>query len=120
VINLRIALVVHTPEPNSAFTTILTVATGPVFTPDEITKQPAYVSEIAHNFLTKALAELPAAVNKTLPSLPEKLDEQPRFLSLARQWLALVENGKCAARCQASELPTGERQIIITLDPKKD
>ncbi len=115
-INVRISFLVHGKDETFV---ISAVETGPVFPMNAPAQQLDSVKSICLGFMALVLLDLPQAVAKALPSLPEKIEGQAHYLNVARQWLNLVENGKEGARCIAHETPKGERQIIITLEPRK-
>jgi hypothetical protein len=59
------------------------------------------------------LLQASEATKGSLPSLPENLSEQPRYLDKARIWLNQVESGKKGAHCTVWEDDKGQRHIHI-------
>jgi hypothetical protein len=117
-VQLHISFSTHTQGKGN---TVHGASTGPHLHIEDL-HNPARVSaftRMAHGLLDISILDLLEIISKKPSSLPEKIDNQPHYLFLARQWLALVENGKQQARCMAVELPSGERQITITIQPEK-
>ena len=118
-IQIQIAAACYPTSPPGAQPRMVSLASGPKFTPNNLTTHPDLIRRQAQDMLEMFFLQLPQQITNSLPSLPEKITDQPRYLATALQWLALVESGKCQAKCIASEdETTGIRRLVIEMKPE--
>jgi hypothetical protein len=114
---LQIQIAAAAYEPGSNKNKIILLTSGPMVNADLNEESIEVVHKLAGSLLDLFLLQLPQAAQESLPSLPEKIAEQPRYLDVARQMLAKVESGKLTARCVAYE-QNGDHYILIATRPE--